>query len=242
MKHIYKISFVAALLLTMAVNSVQAQLVVNYQNEKGAPETTQANSLNVVKEGLSFLINGIIDISHVNYIARFISNDTNEGKVEIPEEAEIKPEDITIIADAEEVTVDEDGNFQTTSNNLVAVNPDGQMLYRTIVSLEEGEQMRNADLNAKETAISMLLPMFSSIFQGMPDDVMAQMKRLIAELPETDEMAKAIDRSIVKNKYLNMDDIESEFDAAVKKHSFLKILYWSIVDLQCGVCVSCPAT
>lgn len=217
MKHIYKISFVAALLLTMAVNSVQAQLVVNYQNEKGAPETTQANSLNVVKEGLSFLINGIIDISHVNYIARFISNDTNEGKVEIPEEAEIKPEDITIIADAEEVTVDEDGNFQTTSNNLVAVNPEGQMLYRTIVSLEEGEQMRNADLNAKETAISMLLPMFSSIFQGMSDDVMAQMKRLIAELPETDEMAKAIDRSIVKNKYLNMDDIESEFDLAVKK-------------------------
>ncbi|MBR4921329.1 MAG: RagB/SusD family nutrient uptake outer membrane protein [Prevotella sp.] len=228
MKHLYKISFVAALLLTMAVNSVQAQLVVNYQNKKGAPETTQANSLNVVKEGLSFLINGLIDISQINYIARFISNDTNEGKVEIPEEAEIKPEDITIIADAEEVTVDEDGNFQTTSNNLVAVNPEGQMLYRTIVSLEEGEQMRNADLNAKETAVSMLLPMFSSIFQGMPDDAMAQMKRLIAELPETDEMAKAIDRSIVKNKYLNMDDIESEFDAAVKKVASLSGLKESV--------------
>lgn len=217
MKHLYKISCVAALLLTMVVSSTRAQLVVNYQNDEGAPETIQATTLTVVQEGLAFIINNLFDISKINYIARFVSEDTNEGTVTLPEESELTPEEITVLGDSEEVTVDENGNFQTTANNLVAVNEEGQVVYRTIVSLEEGEQMRDAELNAKETAISLLLPMFSNIYQGMPDGVMAQLKRLIGELPETDAMAEAIDKSIVKNKFLDMNDIESEFDAAVKK-------------------------
>lgn len=217
MKHLYRILCVGVLLLVLAVNSVQAQFVVNYQDEKGAPATEQASSLKVEKSGLSYLINKYFDISKINYIARFVSSDTNDGTVKLPEESNMQVSDVTVIGDTEEVKVDENGNFQTTANNLVAVNKDGQMIYRTIVSLEEGEQMREANLNAKETAVSLLLPMFSNIFQGMPDGVMAQLKRLIAQLPETDALAVAIDKSIVKNKCLNMADVESEFGAAVKK-------------------------
>ena len=217
MKQLYKLSGMATLLLMMAVNSTQAQLVVNYQNDQDTQETTQYSQLTVVKNGASFFVNNILDVSRINYIAPFISADTNEGTVTLPESAELKPQDITVIGDTESVTVDENGNFQTTANNLIAVNKQGKMVYRTIVSMEEGEQMRQADMNAMETAVSLLMPMFSNIFQGMPDYAIARLKKLIAEMPETTQLSIAIDNSIINNGYLNMADIENEFNAATKK-------------------------
>lgn len=219
MKHLYKTLLIAVFLLTAVAHNAQAQskFVINYNDDEGVPQTTEVNTLNVVKEGLSFLINSLIDISKINYIAPFFSQDTNEGKVTLPEESELKPEDITVVGDTEETEVDENGNFQTTANNLVAMNPEGQVVYRTIVSMEEGEQMRQADLNAKETAISLIMPMFSSISQGMSDEALAKMKSLIGDLSETEDMAKAIDASIAKKKYLDLADIDAEFSTAVNK-------------------------
>ena len=221
MKHLYKTLFIAVFLLTAVAHNAQAQsqskFVINYNNDEGAPQTTEVSSLSVVKEGINFLINSLIDISKINYIAPFFSEDTNEGKVTLPEESELKAEEVTVVGDLEEVKVDENGNFQTTANNLVAMNPEGQVIYRTVVSMEEGEQMRQADLNAKETAISLVMPMFSSISEGMSDEALTKLKSLIGELPETEKMATAIDASIAKKKYLDLTDIDAEFTATVNK-------------------------
>ena len=221
MKHLYKTLFIAVFLLTAVAHNAQAQsqskFVINYNNDEGAPQTTEVSSLSIVKEGINFLINSLIDISKINYIAPFFSEDTNEGKVTLPEESELKAEEVTVVGDLEEVKVDENGNFQTTANNLVAMNPEGQVIYRTVVSMEEGEQMRQADLNAKETAISLVMPMFSSISEGMSDEALTKLKSLIGELPETEKMATAIDASIAKKKYLDLTDIDAEFTATVNK-------------------------
>ena len=219
MKHLYKTLLLAVFMLTAVAHNVQAQskFVINYNDDEGVPQTKEVNTLNVVKDGINFLINSLIDISKINYIAPFFSEDTNEGKVTLPEESELKNEDITVVGDMEEVKVDENGNFQTTANNLVAMNPEGQVIYRTVVSMEEGEQMRQADLNAKETAISLVMPMFSSISEGMSDEALTKLKSLIGELPETEKMATAIDASIAKKKYLDLTDIDAEFTATVNK-------------------------
>ncbi|GEM_PF-193947 len=219
MKHLYKTLLLAVFMLTAVAHNVQAQskFVINYNDDEGVPQTKEVNTLNVVKDGINFLINSLIDISKINYIAPFFSVDTNEGKVTLPDDSELKAKDITVVGDTEETKVDDNGNFQTTANNLVAMNPEGQVVYRTIVSMEEGEQMRQADLNAKETAISLIMPMFSSFSQGMSDEALAKMKSLIGDLPEIEKMAKAIDASIAKKKYLDLTDIDAEFTATVNK-------------------------
>lgn len=219
MKHLYKTLLLAVFMLTAVAHNVQAQskFVINYNDDEGVPQTKEVNTLNVVKDGINFLINSLIDISKINYIAPFFSEDTNEGKVTLPDDSELKAEDITVVGDTEETKVDDNGNFQTTANNLVAMNPEGQVVYRTIVSMEEGEQMRQADLNAKETAISLIMPMFSSISQGMSDEALAKMKSLIGDLPEIEKMAKAIDASIAQMNYLSLDYISEEFNTAVSK-------------------------
>lgn len=219
MKHLYKTLLLAVFMLTAVAHNVQAQskFVINYNDDEGVPQTKEVNTLNVVKDGINFLINSLIDISKINYIAPFFSEDTNEGKVTLPEDSELKAEDITVVGDTEETKVDDNGNFQTTANNLVAMNPEGQVVYRTIVSMEEGEQMRQADLNAKETAISLIMPMFSSISQGMSDEALAKMKSLIGDLPEIEKMAKAIDASIAQMNYLSLAYISEEFNTAVSK-------------------------
>jgi len=219
MKNLYKTLWLAVFMLTAVAHNVQAQskFVINYNDDEGVPQTKEVNTLNVVKDGINFLINSLIDISKINYIAPFFSVDTNEGKVTLPDDSELKAKDITVVGDTEETKVDDNGNFQTTANNLVAMNPEGQVVYRTIVSMEEGEQMRQADLNAKETAISLIMPMFSSFSQGMSDEALAKMKSLIGDLPEIEKMAKAIDASIAKKKYLDLTDIDAEFTATVNK-------------------------
>lgn len=216
MKHFYKHIMAVAMLWAGMTTSAQAQFVINYLNEEGAQETEMSDLLKVDKDGKSYLVNQIA-IHRVNYISRFVSDNTNEGKIDLPEESTVTVSDLTVIGGENEVTVDENGNFQTTSNNITAYNNEGKVVYRSYVTMESGNQMCSAELNAKETAVSLLMPMFTSIFQGMSDEVMNHIKTLIAELPETETLAQAIDNSIIFNGYLNMDDISGAYDAAVSE-------------------------
>ena len=216
MKKFYKHIMLATLLWAGMATGAQAQFVINYQNNEGAQETATSDLLKVDKDGQSYLVNQIA-INRVNYISRFVTDNTNEGKIALPEESIVKASDLTVIGGENEVKVDENGNFQTTSNNITAYNNEGKVVYRSYVTMESGNQMCSAALNAKETAVSLLMPMFTSIFQGMSDEVMNRIKTLIAELPETEVLAKAIDKSIVSNGYLNMDDISGAYDVAASE-------------------------
>ena len=212
--------YMAAALLWAGVSGAQAQFVINYQNDKGVQETAIDNKLTVEKSGSSYLLN-LIEINRINYISRFKTANTNEGKFDLPTEATFKANELEVVGGQEKVEVDYNGNFQTTANILTAYTPEGKVVYRSCVSMEDGEQMRQAELNATETAISLLLPMFSGIYEGMSDEAMARLKQLITELPRTTALAQAIDKSIVSNGYLNMDDIETEYAASVSEIAWL---------------------
>lgn len=220
MKHIYKHFIAAALLWAGMATSAQAQFVINYQNSEGVQETATSDLLKVDQNGNSFLVNQI-EINRVNYISRFVSDNTNEGKIDIPEESSVKLDELTVISGENEVKVDANGNFQTTSNNLTAYNKEGKVVYRSYVTMESGNQMCSAQLNAEETAVSLLMPMFSSIFQGMTDEVMTHIKTMILELPETQVLAKAIDKCIASNGYLDMDIISAFYEAAATEVAHL---------------------
>ena len=88
MKQFYKHIMVAALLWAGVAAGAQAQLVINYQNDEGGQETKMENLLKVDKDGNSFLIN-LIQINRVNYISRFVSDNTNEGKIDLPEDSNL---------------------------------------------------------------------------------------------------------------------------------------------------------
>ena len=216
MKHIYKHFFAASLLWAGMAVSAQAQFVINYQNEKGAQETATSDLLKVTSNGKSYLVNKI-EIHRVNYISRFVSDNTNEGKIDLPAGSNVNAAELMVVGGNSEVKVDDHGNFQTASNNITAYNNTGQVVYRSYVTMESGNQMCSAALNAKETAVSLLLPMFTSIFQGMSDEVMNHIKTMIGELPETKALAEAIDNSIIRNGYLNMDDVSNAYQAAVSE-------------------------
>ena len=214
MKHFNKKIVVASLLCTLVAGNAQGQLVINYENDKGTQETSLGQILKVDKNGHSYLVNQI-EINRIKYISRFISADTNEGKVSQPEGAKVNMEELTVVGDQTEVKVDKYGNFQTTANVITALNPEGKVVFRSYVTMEEGEQMRYAELNATETAVSLLMPMFSGIYQGMSDEVLERLKTLIREEPETQELAKAIDKSIVDYGYLDVNAVDKEYGAAI---------------------------
>ena len=214
MRHTCKSIMAAALLWGTSATGLHAQMVINYLNDKATQETTTDNLVKVDKNGNSYLLNQL-DISRINYIARFITANTNEGCIKLPTGAPVKAGDLVVVGGNEVVPVDDNGNFRIEANYLTAYDQQGRIIYRSYVTFEAGEQMRLAVLNAEETAVSLLIPMFNGMFTGASDEATVRLKQLIGSLTGTEALAQAIDQSIISNGYLNMDDIEGEYAAAV---------------------------
>lgn len=183
--------------LPLAAN---AQLVMSHGKGE-AVSTKEASQFEVVKVGNNYQIGGI-DIRDISFIGL---SSANKGKVNLPSTAALQADELTVIGDGEVADVDELGSFTTSANNMVALNQDNKMVYRVFVSGEDKVQSHQVSLNATETAMSLMLPFFDSLFSGITDETLATLKRLLLELPETAVLAAAIDESIVKYGYLNTD-------------------------------------
>lgn len=141
-----------------------------------------------------------------------------EAIIELPEGAGITVNDIKIIGDGDNVNVGTDGSYKAESCNLLAVNKNNRIIYINHTSVSGNPTNNNSNLNARETAISLLLHIFPNILlQEKTDDGFFAIKKLIGELPETISLAAAINKSIVKNGYLEMNDIEVEYETACNK-------------------------
>ena len=156
------------------------------------------------------------DIKNVKSFTRYMDSD-NQFTVDLPADSPVSQDDIKVKAYGEELTPSEDLHYSTVANVVSVTNAEGKILYECYASLDNVCDVRELEINALETAYTMLIPIFPFVFESTPDRILNTIKSLLAELPETHALADAIDRSIVKNGYLEMDDIDAEYTAAIEK-------------------------
>lgn len=140
------------------------------------------------------------------------------AKIELPKGADISLDAIQIFENGgHQVKVDPDGKFNTTANTLLVLGKEDRILYLSYLSSDTIPSNKKVTLNSLETASSLLLQIFPNVFIPTSTASFESLKNLIAQLQETKQLATAIDRSIVRNGYLNLDDVEREYSIAKEK-------------------------
>ena len=154
------------------------------------------------------------DIKNVKSIFRSVESD-NHFTVTIPAGAPVDKNEIIVQAYGKEITTTDGSQYTTGANAISVVNKDGNILYDCYASVDTLDAQRTIELNALETAYTLLLPVFPGVFEPTSDEILEILKSLLAELPETHALASAIDQSIVKNGYLDINDVDTEYQAAI---------------------------
>lgn len=139
----------------------------------------------------------------------------NTFVVNLPKNAPITQNDIIVKAYGVEISHSDDYTYSTSANAVSVVDKEGRTVYDCYASLDTLNSAHSLEINALETAYTLLLPVFPNVFEPTSDQIFATLKRLLSELPETQKMATAIDKSIIEKGYLDMDAIETEYQAAV---------------------------
>jgi hypothetical protein len=188
------------------------------QSERYVWKPSSSSASNYNSQGSAF------DISKVKTISR---NVEYTSKLSLPENAPISASDVYILGEDDgSFSVNENGQYKTTESIIDAVNKDGKLIYSCWASEDSVERVNLANLNATETAITYMLELFPLFSDQTGNKDFLHLKNMFRELDVIKELAKAIDASIVKNGYLNRDDIDTQLDNAVEK--VISLLGWEM--------------
>ncbi|MBQ3324200.1 MAG: hypothetical protein IJG81_05090 [Muribaculaceae bacterium] len=135
--------------------------------------------------------------------------------VNLPQNAPITQGDVIVKAYGVEISRSDDYSYSTSANAVSVVDKEGRTIYDCYASLDTLNSAHSLEINSLETAYTLLLPVFPNVFDYTSDQILATLKRLLSELPETQRLAVAIDKSIIEKGYLDMDAIETEYQSAV---------------------------
>ena len=185
------------------------------QSERYAWKPSSSSALNYNSQGKAF------DISHVKMISR---NVEHTSTITLPKLSSLKLSDVKVVGDKDIVTIDEKGQYKTTSDILNAVTLDGKPLYSCWASADSIKRVNKADLNALETAIRCLLEIFPLAADQTSDKDFLHLKDMVRDIRETHELAEAIDASIIKNGYFIREEVEPQLEKAIEK--MISILGW----------------
>ena len=162
----------------------------------------------------------------INILLGHLPKNENTVSVSLPEEAPITVNDVVVMGYGTEIAQstaprhlrDAGTRYYVTDANAISVfTRDGKLVYESYVSLDVNNHERTVAVDALETAYTMLIPIFSHVFDATPDYIYTDLKNLLAELDETHALAAAIDRSIVSRGYFEINDVETEYHAAIEK-------------------------
>ena len=155
-----------------------------------------------------------------------VQENENTVSVSIPDDAPITVDDIVVKgygadiapSTAERHLRNPGTRYYITDANAISVfTRNGKLVYECYVSLDVNNRERSVAVDALETAYTMLVPMFTHVFDATPDFVYDELKRMLSGLPETQALAAAIDRSIVNRGYFEINDVLTEYQTAVDK-------------------------
>lgn len=156
------------------------------------------------------------DISRISYINR-----KSLGHFSLPKTSGLSEKDITITVDGDTISTDDNGNYDAAGSTLIATNTEGEIVYMNIAAVEDGTNAAGADLNAKESALTLMLPLVPNIFVAFDDEYLPKLKEMIWDVEEVKQLAAAIDRSVAKYGYTDFVEINKEATAARNKISQL---------------------
>ena len=157
-----------------------------------------------------------LDISKISYITR-----KNIGHIALPESAAVSENDLTITVDGDTAAVDDHGNYDDAGSTFVATNADGEIVYMNIASVGDDANAVGANLDAKESALTLMLPLVPNIFVAFDDEYLPGLKEMLWDVEEVKQLAAAIDRSVAKYGYTDFSEISAEATAARNKVSQL---------------------
>ena len=108
--------------------------------------------------------------------------------------------------------------FLASSNTVLITDENENPVYISLRSANEDAQISApATIDAKETAVSMLLLSIPFVFNVEDDNYFQVAKEAVGELPETDLLARAIDASIVRNGHFEVEDVRQELAAGANR-------------------------
>ena len=139
------------------------------------------------------------------------------GKLELPTGSNLSVGTVEVYGDGSKVNVGSNGNFKTNGSTFVVTNKDNKVVYLNYASVGETSNKKEVVLNATETAVSMLIPVFPNVFTSLSEENFQSLRQLLEQLPETQTLAKAIEANITKNGYLNIDEVAVPHKQAVDK-------------------------
>ena len=128
--------------------------------------------------------------------------------LELPEESKIKLYDLVLWSDESLSNVNGDGSFYSKDDCLTLLDENMEIVYLSYGL--KGEKEGKGVLNAKETATSLLLWSIPFAFQIEEPEYFEALKRDLSEMPETNKLAEAIDRSILSHGFLEFEEIAEE--------------------------------
>lgn len=223
------IFLIMAVLTSMNVSAQKGKFITNY-DAKGQDEIHTSTGISFVRDGQAdryawrptefqqadySSLGELFDIKNVKSIFRHVESD-NQFTIEIPSNAPVSQKDVIVQAYGEEIAPTENNVYSTGANSVSVLNKNGKIIYECYISIDTLNAQRTIEVNAQETAFSMLIPLFPFALDPSSDEILSTLKILLAELPETHSLAAAIDRSVVKNGYLEIDDVIVEYEATVE--------------------------
>ena len=174
--------------------------------------------------------NGSVTIDDLTELIAILMGDVPENEntisVTLPEDAPITVDEVVVVGYGIEIApstslrhMREAGKryYVTDANTISVLTRDGKLVYDSYVSFDVNNRERSVAVDALETAYSMLLPAFINVFDATPDHILNALKTMLAGLDETQALASAIDNSIVRHGYFDINDVDTEYRAAVEK-------------------------
>ena len=144
---------------------------------------------------------------------RQLSSGGTNGQIEAPEEADLTLHGLALLCDNELISPNGDGSFSSDASEVTLVTPDRNMVYMSY-RYPGGEADETCELNATETAVSLMMWTLPFAFEEVSETAFDNMKTALAGLPETQALAAAIDRSILRRGYLEIEDVANEAETA----------------------------
>jgi formylglycine-generating enzyme required for sulfatase activity len=163
-----------------------------------------------------FKNNGKIELEEIIYLMKGLTGDYElpenkvYGQVVIPESVQIDNIEVSNFSSFQ--PVDTDGHFNVSRSNVLAAvnNANGNLVY-----LSSPTSSGNIALNAKETAISLMVQILPITFPYYDRNLDA-LKELIYEIPAVVQLKEKIEQVVADSGYLNVSGFSESYASAAR--------------------------
>ena len=141
-------------------------------------------------------------VEKVNYLKE------SNSRLDLPADFPVPASDLLIWEGETVRPVNGDLSFRCYDSDVFITDESGNPVYFSFRSPDSGSEVRTAlVLDAKETAVSMLLSSIPMISECGDETFFLAARAATAALPETEDLARAIEASVLKNGHMEIGDI-----------------------------------